>query len=112
MAAPKRKRLKPGERVTLSLTIEQADLLTGDTPIGENLLAILYAAKVHDNVVRVRCSLADLDQLSEYVANEFNNTEDKAHQQKLDAIFEAIRTLEQSYYGVPLRIVPSRSSER
>ena len=107
MEPPKRKRLKPGERVALSLTLAQVDLITEHTFIGENLLAILYAAKVHDNVVRVRCTLDDLDQLSKYVADEANNTKDKKLQQKLDAIFEAIRTLEQSYYGTPLRIVTS-----
>ena len=98
VVSPKRKRLKPGERVTLSLTLDQVDLLTEDTLIGENLLAMLYAAKVYDNVVRVRCSLDDLDQLFTYVADEASNTKDNILQQKLDAIIDAIRTLEQSYY--------------
>ena len=107
MEPPKRKRLKPGERVALSLTLEQANLIAEPTFIGEKLLAILYAAKVRDDVVRVRCTLDDLDQFSKYVAAEANNTKDKKLQQKLDAIFDAIRTLEQSYYGAPLRLVTS-----
>ena len=71
----KRKRLKPGEQVTLSLALDQVDLLTEDTLIGENLLAMLYASKVYDNVVRVRCSLDDLDQLFKYVADEASQHE-------------------------------------
>ncbi len=106
MAPPKRKRLKPGERITLSLMLAQVELITEHTVIGEHLLAILYAAKVHDNVVRVRCTLDDLDQFSKHVSDEANNTKDKELQQKLDAMSEAIGTLEQSYYGAPLRIVP------
>ena len=105
MEPPKRKRLKPGELVALSLTLDQVDLITEHTDIGENLLAILYAAKVTDDVVRVRCKLNDLDQLSKHVADEANKTKDKKHQQKLYAIFEEIRVLVQSYYVVPLRIV-------
>ena len=38
------------------------------------------------------------------------NTKDNILQQKLDAISDAIRTLEQSYYGAPLRIVTSSQS--
>jgi hypothetical protein len=112
VAPPKRKRLKPGARVALSLTLAQVELITEHTSIGENLLAILYAAKVHDNVVKVRCTLDDLDQFSKYVAAEANNTKDKKLQQNLDALFEAIRTLEQSYYGAPLRIVTSGPSAK
>lgn len=98
--------------MTLSLSLDQVELITEDTSIGENLLAMLYAARVYDNVVRVRCSFDDLGQLSKYVAGATNNTEDKVVQQKLEAIIEAIKMLEQSYYGAPLRIVPSRSSVR
>ena len=110
MGPQKRKRLKHGERVTLSLMLAQVDLLTEDTTIGEHLLALLYAARVYDNVVRVRCTLGDLGQLSKYVADEADDTKDKIRQQRLDEIFEAIRTFEQSYYGASLRIVSTRPS--
>ena len=110
MGPQKRKRLKLGERVTLSLMLTQVDLLTEDTTIGEHLLSLLYTARVYDNVVRVRCTLGDLGQLCKYVADEANDTKDKIRQQRLDEISEAIRTLEQSYYGASLRIVSTRTS--
>jgi hypothetical protein len=107
VAPPKRKRLKPGERVVLSLTLEQVGLITKDTYIDEDLLAILYAAKVYNNMVRVRCTFDTLDQLAKYVAAEAKRTKYKKLQQEFDAIFGAIMTLEQSYYGAPLRLVTS-----
>ena len=94
----------------LSLTLDQVDLITEHTYIGSNLLAILYAAKVTDDLVRVRCKLDDLDQLSKHVADEANKTKDMKLQQKLYAIFEEIRAFEQSYYGSALRIVASNPS--
>ena len=91
----------------LSLTLEQAELITKDALIGENLLATLYAAKVYNNVVRVRCTFDTLDQIARHVAAQSRKTKDKKLQQEFDAVFEAIRTLEQSYYGAPLRLVAS-----
>ena len=67
---------------------------------------MLYGAKVYDKVVRVRCTFAALEQLASHVATEARNAKDRKFQQKLDAIFEVIRKLEQSYYGAPLRLVP------
>ena len=110
MEPPKRKRLKPGEMVALSLTLAQVDLITEGAFIGEHLLAILYAARVYDDIVRVLCTLDDLDQLSKHVADEANKTKDKKLQQKLYAMFEEIRALEQSYGRVSLRIVASNPS--
>ena len=106
MAAPKRKRLKSGEWVVLLLTLAQVDLIVDHTCISENLLAVLYAAKVYDNEVRVRCTLDNLEQLASHVATEAKNTKNKNLRQKLNAIFTVIRTVEQSYYGAPLRLVP------
>ena len=93
MVPPKRKRLKPGERVALSLDVTQVDLIIEHTFIGENLLAMLYAAKVYDNIVVARCTPDELDLLARYVAIATNNAKEKKLQQKLGAIVEAIKTL-------------------
>jgi len=112
VAPSKRKRLKPGERIALSLPLAQVDLIMAHAFISEHLLALIYAAKVRDNVVRVKCTFDDLDQLSKYVENEASNTKDMKLQQELGTIFEAIRKLEQSYYGAPLRIIPNGMSDK
>ena len=64
---------------------------------------------MHDNEVRVWYTLGDPEQLAKHVADKANKAKDKKLQQKLDAIFEGIRTLEQSYYGAPLRITRALS---
>ena len=56
-------------------------------------LAILYAAKVYDDEVRVRCTLDDLDQLSKHVVDEANKTKDKKLQQKLYLISKMLQLM-------------------
>jgi hypothetical protein len=103
------KRLKPGERVLLLMTVAQVELMLEHIGISENLVAVLYSSRVYDNVVRVRCTLDNLGQLAGYVAAEAKNTKDKKLRQECDAILEAIVAVEQSYYGARLRIVKNVS---
>jgi len=93
----KRKRLKPGERITLSLPLAQIDLIVERNVIDADLLAMLHAAKVQDGVVVARCTLDDVDALAGYIAVEANNTKDKKLQMKLDAIAEAIQNVAELY---------------
>ena len=51
MEPPKRKRLKPGELVKLTLTLAQVDLITEHTLIGENLLA--YNALIKNEKISI-----------------------------------------------------------
>ena len=95
--SPKRKRLKPGDKVTLSLTLAQVDLIVEHTLLGEGLLATIYAARVQDNTVRVRCTLGELEKLAGCVAAAKDST-DRKLQRKLGAISKAIAQVEQAYY--------------
>ena len=97
MPLSKRKRLKPGERITLSLPLAQIDLIVERNFIDADLLAMLHAAKVQDGVVVARCTLDDVDALAGYIAVEANNTKDKKLQKKLDAIAEAIQNVAALY---------------
>ena len=54
MLSPKRKRLKPGEKIALSLTLAQVDLIVEQTLLGEGLLATIHAATVQDDTVFLR----------------------------------------------------------
>lgn len=98
MQPPKRKRLKPDEKVTLSLPLAQVDLIVEHTLLGKGLLATIHAARVKDNTVRARCTLEELEELAGCVAAEAKDTKDKEFQKELDAIFEAIAKVEQAYY--------------
>ena len=97
MLSPKRKRLKPGEKIALSLTLAQVDLIVEHTLLGEGLLATIHAARVRDNTVFVRCTLGELEELAGCVAAEAKGTKDSESQRELDAISEAIAKVEQSY---------------
>lgn len=89
--------LKPGDRVVLKLSLEQADLIVGKTMIDDDLLAIIHHAKVRDAVVCSRFTLDELDELAGYVAAEANNTKDKKLQKAFDAISDAIDQLSIAY---------------
>ena len=94
----KKKQIKPGETVTLKLSKEQADLIVEHTLIDDDLLAIIYHSKLRDNVVAVRCTLDQLEELAGYVAAEANkNKKNKKHQLEIDAISEFIDDLNLTY---------------
>jgi len=95
--SPKRKRLKPGEKIALSLTLAQVDLIVEHTLLGEGLLATIHVARVRDNTVFVRCTLGELEELAGCVAAEAKGTKDRESQRELDAISEAIAKVEQAY---------------
>ena len=98
MLSPKQKRLKPGEKVALSLTLAQVDLIVEHTLLSESLLATIHAAKVRDNAVRARCTLGELKELAGCVAAEAKDTKDREFQKELGAISEAIEKVEKAYY--------------
>lgn len=98
MLSPKRKRLKPGEKVALSLTLAQVDLIVEHIFLSEGLLATIHAARVQDNIVRARCTLGELDELAGCVAAKAKDTKDRRFQKELGAISEAIAKVAQAYY--------------
>jgi hypothetical protein len=108
--SPKRKRLKPGEKVALSLTLAQVNLIVEHTLLSEGLLATVHAARVQDNAVRARCTLGELEELAGCVAVEAKDTKDRDFQKELGAISEAIVKVGQAYYyglspsGTPRRM--------
>ena len=109
MLSPKRKRLKPGEKVTLSLPLAHVDLIVKHTLLREGLLATIHAARVLDNTVRARCTLGELEELAGCVAAGAKDTTDRKIQQELGAISEAIAKVEQAYY---YGLSPSGTSRR
>jgi hypothetical protein len=97
MPTTKRKRLKPGANVILKLKVKQVDLIVEQTLIDDDLLASIHAAKVRDDVVSIKCTLDDLEELAGYVAAEANNTKDRTLRKELDAISDEIDRLKLSY---------------
>ncbi len=84
MTSSKRKHLKPGEKVVLLLTEEQAGLIVELTYISEDLIATIHHSKLRDGIVSTRCTIDQLEDLSGCIAAEANHTKDKKLQKKLE----------------------------
>ena len=95
--ASKRKHLKPGEKVVLSLTEEEASLITEFTYISEERINTIYFSKCRDGIVSARHTLSELEELAGYTAAEANNTKDKRLRKQLDTISERIEQLNLIY---------------
>ena len=98
MLTPRRKGLKPGEKVSLSLTLAQANLIVESTLLSESLAAMIHAARVRDNTVRARCTLGEVEALAGCVAAIAKATQDTESQRILADIAEAISQVEQAHY--------------
>jgi hypothetical protein len=97
MTPSKQKHLKPGEKVALSLSLSQVELIVEKTLIEEELLAIFYAARVWDGVVIVRCTLGHLGRFARHIKAEVTSTKDSVLQKQLVVILGEISKLEQRY---------------
>ncbi len=95
VSLPRRKRLKSGDRVALSLDRRQVELIIEHLSPGDGLLATLYHSRVWDDVVKVRCTLDELAQIARSV--EAKKTTDKKLHQDLGALSDAIAKVEQRY---------------
>ncbi len=58
MRSTKKKLLKPGEKLVLKLTVEQANLVADLPCIPGELLDIVHHSRVMDDIVSMRCTLA------------------------------------------------------
>lgn len=98
-SSPRRKHLKSGDKVLLSLDLRQVEQIIEHLSPGDGLLAALYHSRVWDDVVRVRCTLDELAQLAHSV--EAKKTTGKKLQQDLGALSDAIAKVEQRYWVRP-----------
>jgi hypothetical protein len=99
VSLPTRKRLKPDDKVLLSLMDHQVGLIIEHLPIGDALLGTLYHSRVWDGVVKIRCTL---DELSELAVNlEASKTTDMTLQADFRSILDVIADIEQRYWVRP-----------
>jgi hypothetical protein len=89
--------LKPSAKISLSLPVEQVNLLVEKTLITGELLAVVYAAKVRDNVVTIQCTLAQLAGITNHVELAARKIAVEDDRLELLAITNAIRTLMHPY---------------
>ncbi len=92
---PTKKQIQPGEKVPLKLTAAERKLVLDDV----TCLDTGYEQIIRDapSGKPVMMTLDDLDDFGGYIAAESNHCDDRKKQKKLDAIFERIQSLLETY---------------
>ena len=92
---PTKKQIQPGEKVPLKLTAAERKLVLDDV----TCLDTGYEQIIRDapSGKPVMMTLDDLDDFGGYIAAESNHCDDRKKQKKLDAIFEKIQSLLETY---------------
>ena len=92
-----RKRVRPGEKVSLKLSTRERELILEHTFADDELTVPLRVAPA-SNKASVYCfTLDDLEELMGYVAAEANHAKDKKLQKELDRLFARMEDVLQSY---------------
>lgn len=92
-----RKRVRPGEKVPLKLSIRERELILEHTFADNDLTAALRIAPASGKTSVYSFTLDDLEELMGYVAAEANHVKDKKLQKELDRLFERMQTVLESY---------------
>jgi hypothetical protein len=92
-----RKKIKEGQRVTVSFGPRDRQLVLDHTFAGPDLTAPLRRAQLVVGRHVVRYTLDDLDELLGYVAAEANHATDKKFRKELDALYARLRREMESY---------------
>ena len=93
----KRTRIRPDEMVPLTLNDRERELILQHTFAGDELTARLRIVPQSGETAIYAFNLDDLDDLAGYVAAEANHAKDKKMQKRLQALYDRIATLRESY---------------
>ena len=92
-----RKPVRPGEKVPLTLSHRERELILEHTFADDELTASLRIAPASNKASVYSFTLDDLDELSGYVGAEANHAKDKKLQKELDRLFARMEDVLQSY---------------
>jgi len=96
-----RKRIRPDEKIALMLNDRERELILQHTFAGDELTARLRIVRQSEEPATYAFNLDDLDELAGYVAAEANHAKDKKMQKQLQALYDRIATLLESYTDEP-----------
>ena len=92
-----RKRVRPGEKVSLKLSVRERELILEHTFADDELTAALHVVPTAHKTSAYSFTLDDLEELMGYVAAEANHAKDKKLQKELDRLFERVEEVLNSY---------------
>jgi hypothetical protein len=93
----KRRRIRPDERIPITLTARERALVLDHTFADENVIEPLEAARDRRGKCVVRYTLDDLDELLGHIAAEANHSKSKKLRGELDALYDRLQVEMQSY---------------
>jgi len=93
----KRKKIEAGEKVEVTFTGRERELVLQHTLAGPDVTDSLDRAGQADGRFVVRYTLEDLDELLGYIAAEANHSKSKRLQKELDALHERLQRLMESF---------------
>jgi hypothetical protein len=92
-----RKKIKRGQKVEISFSPRERELVLDHTFTGPELTTRLRRAQLVDGKHVARYTLDDLDELLGFVAAEANHSTDKKMRKELDALYARLRGEMESY---------------
>ncbi|MGH7824337.1 MAG: LexA family protein [Candidatus Binatia bacterium] len=91
------KRVKPGERIPVTFSLRERDLVLDHTFAGGEIERRLRAAAPEKSSIMVGFTLDDLDELIGYVAAEANHTENRSITKQLDGLCDRLSRIEEGH---------------
>ena len=92
-----KKMILPGQEIEIKLSLRERDLIRDHTFADEELTDRLELALMDGDRIVVRYSLDDLDELLGFIAVEANHAKDKKLQKELEALYDRLVEIEESY---------------
>jgi len=92
-----RKKINPGDRVEVSFTDRERELVLEHTVAGPEVTDSLERAQRAGGTFVVYYTLDDLDELLGYVAAEANHSKSKKLRKELDTLYDRLRCLMESF---------------
>ncbi len=92
-----RKPVTPGQKIPLSLSTRERELILEHTFADDELTVPLRTAPTSAKAAVYAFTLDDLEELAGYVAAEANHAKDKKLQKELDQLFARMETVLESY---------------
>jgi repressor LexA len=92
-----RKHIMPGERVVLTLSVVERDLIVERTFIDPEMEERLRGAQTFGSKLVVDLTLDDVDDLAGHVAAQANHCKEERVRRSLDAVYDRLAKLEAGY---------------
>lgn len=89
--------IEPGQKILVTLTAHERDLILNCLILEEELIDMLKIAINNNNIISINCTLDELEELLGYIAAEANHANDNKVVNQLDKLYDKLDKLAISY---------------